>query len=178
MKNHFVVALAALTAGVACRPSESRHEDTGASRAAIVAHDSSLRNDSSSPSDARTDNPDAAANVVRQYYSAIGAHDYDAAYALWGQSGGASGKTRANFAAGFAHTADVHVTITGAERVEGAAGSQYATVPVMVDALTSNGVKQRFRGTYTLRRAMVDGATAEQRAWHIYTAVLKPAAGS
>ena len=120
------------------------------------------------------DNATAAADVVRQYYRAIAARDYDRAYALWGQSGRASGKTRADFAAGFARTAEVHVTIRGVPRLEGAAGSQYATVSVAVDAVQSDGRKQRFTGTYTLRRAMVDGATPEQRAWHIYTADLTP----
>jgi hypothetical protein len=109
---------------------------------------------------------------VRQYYRDISAHDYDRAYALWGQSGQASGRTRADFAAGFAHTAEVRVTIGGVPQLEGAAGSEYATVAVVVDAVQSDGQKQRFTGTYTLRRVMADGATPEQRAWHIYSAKL------
>jgi hypothetical protein len=66
----------------------------------------------------------------------------------------------------------VHVTIRGVPLVEGAAGSQYATTSVAVDAVRSDGQKEHFTGTYTLRRTMVDGATPEQRAWHIYTADL------
>jgi len=124
------------------------------------------------PSNGSNDNATAAANVVRQYYRDIAAHDYGRAYALWGQSGRASGKTRADFAAGFAHTAEVRVTIAGVPQLEGAAGSEYATVAVVVDAVQSDGQKQRFTGTYTLRRVMVDGATPEQRAWHIDSATL------
>jgi hypothetical protein len=113
------------------------------------------------------------ASVVRDYYDAIQARDYDRAFALWGNGGTASGKTRTEFAAGFAQTQSVRVTIGDSTRVEGAAGSQYATLPVTVDAVLRSGEDQHFEGTYTLRRAMVDGATPEQRAWHIYTAKLR-----
>jgi ornithine carbamoyltransferase len=51
--------------------------------------------------------------------------------------------------------------------------ARYATVPVIIDAVTRDGTKQRFTGTYTLRRAMVDGATPEQRRWRIYSARLR-----
>ena len=121
------------------------------------------------PAVADTTTP-APADVVRRYYSAIQARDYDAAYALWGQLGKASGKTRADFAAGFSDTREVRATTGDSVRVEGAAGSQYATVPVKVDAVLRDGRRQHFEGAYTLRRSMVDGATAEQRRWRIYSA--------
>lgn len=113
------------------------------------------------------------AQLVRRYYDAIQARDYDMAYALWGQSGQASGKNRADFAAGFAQTTQVRATVSDSVQMEGAAGSQYATVPVVVDATLRDGARQHFEGSYTLRRAMVDGATPEQRRWHIYSADLK-----
>jgi hypothetical protein len=112
------------------------------------------------------------ADVVRRYYGAIQARDYDAAYALWGQLGKASGKTRTGFAAGFSDTREVRATTGDSVRIEGAAGSQYATVPVKVDAVLQDGRRQHFEGAYTLRRSMVDGATAEQRRWRIYSADL------
>jgi hypothetical protein len=114
------------------------------------------------------------AQLVRRYYDAIQAGKYDSAYSLWGQSGQASGKNSAAFSAGFAQTAQVRATVSDSIHVEGAAGSQYATVPVVVDATLRDGTRQHFEGTYTLRRAMVDGATLEQRRWHIYSADLKP----
>ncbi len=110
--------------------------------------------------------------IVRRYYAAIAAHDYHAAYALWGQNGQASHQSRTQFAAGFAQTANVHVTITDSVRIEGAAGSQYATIPVAVDATLRDGSVQHFTGTYTLRRAMVTGASEADRRWHIYSAEL------
>jgi hypothetical protein len=110
--------------------------------------------------------------ILRRYYAAINARDYDAAYALWGQSGKASHRSRAGFASGFAQTASVRVTIVDSTRIEGAAGSQYATIPVSVYATRRDGNTQHFRGTYTLRRAMVTGASEADRRWHIYVAEL------
>jgi hypothetical protein len=112
--------------------------------------------------------------LVRRYYQAIQAGNYDSAYSLWVQSGQASGHTRDSFAAGFAQTREVRAVVSDSVNLEGAAGSQYATVPVVVDATLRDGTRQHFEGSYTLRRAMVDGATPEQRRWHIYSADLKP----
>jgi hypothetical protein len=36
-----------------------------------------------------------------------------------------------------------------------------------------DGARQHFQGTLTLRRSVVDGASAEQRRWHIYTADIR-----
>jgi hypothetical protein len=110
--------------------------------------------------------------VVRAYYAAINSHDYDAAYGLWGQNGQASHQSRAQFAAGFAQTANVRITIADSVRIEGAAGSQYATIPVTTAATLRDGSVQRFAGTYTVRRAMVTGAPEADRRWHIYSAEL------
>ncbi len=113
------------------------------------------------------------AAVISGYYEALNARRYNDAYRLWSQSGEASGKSETDFAAGFAQTQTVSVSLGDSVRTEGAAGSQYATIPVTIDATLRNGTHQHFAGTYTLRRSMVDGATPEQRAWRIYSADLK-----
>jgi hypothetical protein len=115
------------------------------------------------------------AEVVRRYYAAIRDGQYDSAYVMWDGAGNASGQTREQFARGFTQTARTFVSIGDGVSIEGAAGSQYATVPVTVDAVLRNGAAQRFTGVYTLRRAMADGATAEQRRWRIYSAKLENA---
>jgi hypothetical protein len=114
-----------------------------------------------------------AAGVIRRYYDAIQSHRYDSAYTVWADSGRASGQTPTSFAAGFAQTATVTLSIGDSVHVEAAAGSQYATVPVSVDATLRSGEHQHFVGSYTLRRSFVDGASPEQREWHIYSADLK-----
>jgi hypothetical protein len=57
-------------------------------------------------------------------------------------------------------------------RVVGAAGSRFVEIPVVVRATTEDGVEQRYSGSYVLRRTVVDGSTAEQRRWHLYSAHL------
>ena len=110
------------------------------------------------------------ADVVQQYYDAISAGDYETAYRWWADSGGASDQSLDQFRRGFAQTAAVQVEIADNVSVEGAAGTHYATVPVKVQARLRDGTQQRFTGTYTLRRSLVDGATPEQRSWRIHSA--------
>ncbi|MGH7540083.1 MAG: hypothetical protein ACRELC_03695 [Gemmatimonadota bacterium] len=112
----------------------------------------------------------AAADVVRRYYAAIEARDYRRAYESWAADGTASGQTFEEFAAGFTETTSIAIEIGAPGRVEPAAGSRYVEVPVVIRAVTATGEERRFEGTYTLRRSVVDGATAAQRRWHLYSA--------
>lgn len=113
------------------------------------------------------------AAVVRDYYAAIRAHDYLRAYRMWETSGQRNVRSYARFAAGFDSTESVEVKTGAPGRVEGAAGSRFVTVPVEVESRLRSGARQRFTGTYTLRRAEVPGASAAQRRWHLYTASIR-----
>lgn len=123
--------------------------------------------DSTSPD---PNSPAAAADVIRRYYAAIDAGEFRRAYELWGDSGKASGQTYQKFAAGFAETASVEVQVGAPGRVEGAAGSRFVDVPVVIRAVLKNGEQQRFQGHYTLQRVVVEGASPAERRWHIYSA--------
>ena len=114
-----------------------------------------------------------AAAVIQRYYAAIDAGDYARAYRLWSDGGRASGQSLASFASGFDDTTSVGVDIGAPGRVEAAAGSRYIEVPVTVRAVHADRSEHRFEGTYTLRRAVVDGATPEQRQWRIASARLR-----
>jgi hypothetical protein len=116
--------------------------------------------------------PQDAAAVVRDYYASIDAHDYAHAFVLWSDGGRSSGKTAQQFADGFADTANVSVQVDPPGRIDAAAGSRYIKVPVTITASQRDGSAKRYVGTYTLRRAVVDGATTEQRAWRIASAEL------
>ena len=119
---------------------------------------------------------EAAANVVRRYYSAINARDYATAWSQWGDDG-RPGQTYAAFAAGFAHTSSTRVTIGAVPPGDAGAGSIYQPVPVTVDATLDDGRHQRFGGTYVVRRVNdVEGASAAKRRWHLDSAQLQPAA--
>lgn len=114
-----------------------------------------------------------AAAVVRSYYASINAGQYPRAYALWSDGGRASGQTAGQFAGGFSDTAKVTVSTGEPGRVEGAAGSRYVTIPVAVEAVQADGSVRHYDGSYTLRRAVVDGASAAQRQWRISDADLR-----
>lgn len=117
--------------------------------------------------------PQDAVAVVRDYYAAINARSYARAYALWSDGGRASGQSPQQFADGFADTTGVSVEILPPGRVDAAAGSRYLEVPVALTASQRDGSQRKFVGAYVLRRAVVDGATAEQRAWRIGSADLR-----
>ena len=120
----------------------------------------------------RSTGSEAAIEVVRRYYRAIDARDYPTAWAQWGRRG-RPGQTYAAFRQGFAATRTVRLTVTGPARIEGTAGSVYVTVPVQVDAVSRARTRQRFSGEYVVGRTNVDGATAGQRQWLLYSATLK-----
>ena len=122
---------------------------------------------------AQTPDADSAVSVIRSYYEAIDERRFADAYTLWSDNGRASGKSVADFTAGFAETAHVKLDTGLPSRVEPAAGSRYITIPVTITANLKNGVIQSFTGTYDLRRSVVDGASAEQRAWRIESAKIQ-----
>lgn len=112
----------------------------------------------------------AAADVIRAYYKAIGEGRYRDAYEMWESNGAASGQTFEQFRQGYSQTASVSVDAGPPGPIGAAAGSRYVEVPVLIAARTRDGSRQHFEGRYTLRLSVVDGATPEQRAWHIYSA--------
>lgn len=114
-----------------------------------------------------------AVAVLRDYYAAISARDFTRAHAMWSDGGKASGQTLEQFAAGFANTTSIVAEPGVPGRVEPAAGSRYVEVPVSISATRDDGSVHRYLGNYTLRRAVVDGASAEQRAWRIATADIR-----
>lgn len=125
------------------------------------------------PTPAGEPSPEDAVAVVRDYYAAINAHRYERAYALWSDGGRASGQDAQQFANGFAQTAGVSVELAPPGRVDAGAGQRHIEVPVSITATQRDGSQRRFVGAYTLRRAVVDGASAEQRAWRIASADIR-----
>jgi len=170
MNRSVLLVITAIVA--ACAGEAEPGGKTGAADAefAPAAQDATSGRDAE-PGD--TASPAAAAAVLRAYYDALAARDYRRAYALWSDNGRASNQTFEAFQAGYSQTRTVEADIGTPGTIEAAAGSRYIEVPVTVRATTTQGQPQCFRGTYTLRRSEVDGATAEQRRWRIYSADLK-----
>ncbi|MCY7323225.1 MAG: hypothetical protein LH660_15830 [Phormidesmis sp. CAN_BIN36] len=124
------------------------------------------------PPQANNSESEDAVAIVQRYYNAIDRRDYEQAYQTWQGNGSASHQTFEAFKNGFAETASTQVKIGEPSQVEGAAGSQYITVPVALTATAQNQAIQHFKGTYVLRRSLVDGTSTDQRSWHIYSAKL------
>ncbi|MGH8085725.1 MAG: hypothetical protein ACREPV_10670 [Lysobacter sp.] len=116
---------------------------------------------------------DEAVAVVRAYYEAINAGSYGRAYTLWSDGGNASGQSPQQFADGFDDTSEVAVEFMAPGRIDAAAGSRYIEVPVALRATRDDGSVHHYVGAYTLRRAVVDGASEEQRAWRIAAADIR-----
>jgi hypothetical protein len=114
-----------------------------------------------------------AVAVIRDYYGAINSGDFGRAYALWSDGGSSSGQSPQQFAAGFADTTGISVDMQPPGNVGAAAGSRFIEVPVAIVATQRDGSQRRYVGAYTLRRAVVDGATPEQRAWRIGSADIR-----
>lgn len=117
--------------------------------------------------------PEDAVAVIRDYYDSINSRSYARAYSLWSDNGRSSGQSPQQFADGFADTRQVAVEIQPPGRVDAAAGSRYIEVPVAISATRNDGSVHRYVGAYVLRRAVVDGASTEQRAWRIGSADLR-----
>ncbi|MGV8941453.1 MAG: hypothetical protein ACOH1P_07935 [Lysobacter sp.] len=117
--------------------------------------------------------PAEAVALVRAYYEAINAGDFNSAFSLWSDGGKASGQSRQQFIDGFASTQALSVEIQPPGRVDSAAGSRYIEVPVILSDIQADRSVRHHVGAYTLRRAVTDGASAEQRVWRIASADIR-----
>jgi membrane-bound inhibitor of C-type lysozyme len=119
-----------------------------------------------------------AADVVQTYYAHLGARAYGKAWSLWGEGGQASGKaSTAAFAKSFDRYASYNAQVGAAGEIEGAAGSLYVSVPVVIYGRLKSGAEVHEKGEAQLRRANdVPGSTAAQRKWHIVKIETKPTA--
>jgi hypothetical protein len=117
-----------------------------------------------------------AAEIVQTYYALLEAGRYGAARRLWSGGGEASGSDEAAFAAGFAAYSEYHAQVGAPGAMEGAAGSSFVEVPVVIYGRRKGGETFSRKATVTLRRVNdVPGSSAEDRLWHIRTIAEAPA---
>jgi hypothetical protein len=118
------------------------------------------------------------ANTVKSFYNAVSRKEYERAY---GYFDGAPNPhpdlapPYEQFVRGYADTAFVSVAI-GEVETGAAAGSMYASFPVVLEATRTNGGRQLFTGCYTMRRTS-EGVSPDPSAvlWRIYYAELSAA---
>lgn len=155
------------------RPAASEAQDTIATPAPPVATAPEPASDAvaaDSTDRGAEASPAAARQVVRDYYAAIDARDFAKAYAMWSDDGAASGQSFEHFRDGYANTASVRATVGEPFNEEGAVGSRYIQVPMELVARQRDGGEKRYRGRFTLRAVMADGASETQRRWHLASA--------
>lgn len=117
-----------------------------------------------------------AADVVQTYYALLEAGRYSDARRLWSGGGEASGSGEAAFAAGFASYSEYHAQVGAPGAMEGAAGSSFVEVPVVIYGRRKGGEAFSRKAAVTLRRVNdVPGSSAEDRRWHIRTIAEAPA---
>jgi len=122
------------------------------------------------------DSAQGGADVVQTYYALIGEGKYAEAYRLW--EPGAAGMSQQAFTASFAKYGAYHANVGAPGAIDAGAGQRHVTVPVQVyGRLKEGGREFNMLGSITLHRTEVDGATAEQKKWHIKTADIKPRPG-
>jgi hypothetical protein len=108
-----------------------------------------------------------AADVVQHYFALIEEGAYARAWRLW-EEGGRPGKTVQDFAAGFARYAEYHAEVGAPGEIDAGAGQRYVTVPIQTYGRVKDGTPFRAAARVTLHRVgEIDGATAEQKRWHI-----------
>ena len=115
-----------------------------------------------------------ATQLIRNYYRWINQKNYAEAFAVWEkrEDGNAvNGQSFEKFESGFSDTASVSVEIGEPGEIEGAAGSNYIEIPVVISAMTKSGQAQKFAGTYTMRSSNM----ADDRSWYIYSAKVRKA---
>jgi hypothetical protein len=106
-----------------------------------------------------------AGQVAQSYFALIEAGEYARAFRLREPDPALS---QAAFVADLSRYADYHAQIGAPGRVEGAAGSLYVEIPVVIYGRLKSGEPVHLSGPVTLRRVNdVPGSTAAQRRWRI-----------
>lgn len=110
-----------------------------------------------------------ARNILLEWARAVERRDFARADAQWG-----AGTADAKSAKRFGDYASITVGF-GDGDVEGAAGSLYYEVPLMVTGKRKVGIAVKRTGSVVVRRVNdVDGATPAQLRWHISGITLEP----
>lgn len=114
------------------------------------------------------DSAQGAAQVVQSYYALLESGRRAEAWKLWSEGSPSRAVDAATFSRQFDRYADYHAQIGAPGAIEGAAGSLWVEVPVVVYGRLKAGGEVHQSGKATLRRVNdVPGSTAEQRSWRI-----------
>ena len=113
-------------------------------------------------------------SLLTSYYNAINRQEYARAWGYWENPPNPSYE---DFVQGFADTVSVRLALRPPTWFEGAAGSTYTRVPVLLRATHVDGNRHNFVGCFVARRPNVDGPGVD-REWSLYEATVRSATGN
>ena len=129
-----------------------------------------LRGPALTPEAQRTET--SARAVIVDWARALELRQWDRAWCQFGDKGGASGQSFAEFRRDWDARGKITVAVPSGT-MEGAAGSSYYTVPTRVGIAEPDGTERVLMGEVILRRVNdVPGASEEELRWHIASARL------
>lgn len=111
-------------------------------------------------------------SAIAAYYDAVNLKDYARAYAYWPQA--PDNATLAQFTSGFADTKHVSLIIRADGLADGAAGSSYVSLPVLLRTTHNDDKIAYYGGCFTTRHSNVPvgDATEPSPDWHLFDADL------
>lgn len=113
-------------------------------------------------------------SLLASYYNAINRRDYARAWSYWESPPSSSYEA---FVQGFADTGHVLLAVHPPTWFEGAAGSTYARVAVLMSATHNDGSRHNFLGCFVARRPNIGGPMGDHD-WSLYEATVDPAPGN
>jgi len=117
--------------------------------------------------------PEGALAVANSYFGLLRRGEYAKAWTVW--PGPDSGVSRNAFVARYAKYSAYDAKLGEPGPMEGAAGSIYIEIPMVVSAKLKSGESEQLVGAVAMRRVNdVDGSTLAQRTWHINSVDLTP----
>ena len=137
------------------------------SSAAILLVDACEEVPPPGPTEPEYDDQGSPTALLASYINALNRREYERAWEYWENP---PNPTFEDFQQGFAETDEAFLVVSPPTVWEGAAGSNYTSVPVVMMATHATSGRQSFVGCYVLRSSnMVEGPLE----WHLYDAMVR-----
>jgi hypothetical protein len=119
------------------------------------------------------DDNGTAVSLLASYYDAVNRQDYQRAWDYWESPPNPSYQ---DFVQGYADTGSVLLVLRPPTSFEGAAGSVYTAIPVLLSATHLDSSEHNYVGCFVLRRPNVGDPSIQE--WSLYDASLSASPGS
>lgn len=121
------------------------------------------------------DNREDPVSLLASYYDAVNRQEYRRAWEYWENPPSSSYE---EFVTGYGETAHVLLVVSPPTHIEGAAGSQYVSIPTLLISTHIDGSQHNFVGCYVARRANPDIEGAPADGWLLFSATVAATPGN